>query len=184
MKIQDPSNGQNPSSANADVILSSGEKELMLNLLPSPSPNITSYHVILDETHVANNAVTPLEFQSILAELTSIKIRATYYPFPYSSVTFEEISLETAVIGLDAPGKTRVKFVENATCHMNYTGLSCEKCAEGKTVIIASAKHHNSHGRQQLQRRRRLFRFFFLCLFCWLFYLFVCRDNIKEYAKI
>ena len=115
MKIQDPSNGQNPSSANADVILSSGEKELMLNLLPSPSPNITSYHVILDETHVVNSAVTPLEFQSILAELTSIKIRATYYPFPHSSVTFEEISLETAVIGLEAPGETQAKFVENAT---------------------------------------------------------------------
>ena len=173
MKIQDPSTGQNPSSANADVILSSGEKELMLNLLPSPSPNITSYHVILDEAHVVNSAVTPLEFQSILAELMSIKIRATYYPFPYRSVTFEEISLETAVLGLDTPGETQVKFVENATCQMNYTGLSCEKCAQGETVILASAKHHNSLGRRQLQTGRRLFRFFF-CVSVVLAFLFVC----------
>ena len=153
MKIRDPSNGHTPSSANADVILSSGEKVLMLNLVPSPSPNITSYHVILHETHVINSVVTPLEFQSILAELTSIKILATYYPFPYGSVTFEEISLETAVSGLDTPGEPQVTFVENATCHMNYTGLSCEKCALGKTVLIASSNHHNCQ--RQRQRRRR-----------------------------
>ena len=130
MDIRDPSPGQNPASANGDIILVSGASEVALNLIPSPSPNITSYHVILDETHVVGEEpVSPLDFQSILAELTSLRIRATYY-IP-GSVTFKEISLETAVSEQGVPGEVSVGFVENATCHENYTGLSCELCVQG-----------------------------------------------------
>lgn len=130
MDIRDPSPGENPASANGDIILVSGASEVALNLVPSPSPNITSYHVILDETHVVGEEqVSPLDFQSILAELTSLRIRATYYK--PGSVTFKEISLETAVSEQGVPGKVSVGFVENATCHVNYTGLSCELCAQG-----------------------------------------------------
>ena len=132
MDIRDPGNGQNPPPANGDVILVSGTNEVALNFVPFPSPNITSYHVILDETHViGEQSVSPLEFQSILAELTFLRIRATYYAFPHGSVTFKEISLETAVNGQGAPGEVTVRSVENATCTVNYTGLSCELCARG-----------------------------------------------------
>lgn len=130
MDIRDPSPGQNPAPVDGDVIIVSGASEVALNLIPSPSPNITSYHVILDETHVVGDeSVSPLEFLSILAELTSLRIRATYYA--PGSVTFKEISLETAVNEQGAPGEASVGFVENATCHVNYTGLSCELCAQG-----------------------------------------------------
>ena len=131
MDIRDPGNGQNPHPADGDVILVSGAREVALNFIPSPSPNITSYHVILDEMHVIDEqSMSPLEFQSILAELTSLKIRATYYP--QSSVTFKEVTLETVVTEQGVPGEVAVGFVENATCHTNYTGLSCELCAPGE----------------------------------------------------
>ena len=129
MDIRDPNPGQNPSPADGDVILVSGVSEVALNFIPAPSPNVTSYHVVLDETQVIGESVSSLEFQSILAELTSLKVRATYYAS--GTVTFKEITLETAVDEQGAPGGESVGFVENATCHMNYTGLSCELCAQG-----------------------------------------------------
>ena len=139
MQMRDPGNGQNPPATNGDVILVSGPREVALNFVPAPSPNVTSYHVILDETHVVGGpSVTPLEFQSVLAELTSLKIRATYYPFPQGSVTFKEITVETARNRQGTPGEVGVGFVENATCHVNYTGLSCEQCAQGMPRIFGS----------------------------------------------
>ena len=135
MEIRDPRSGQNPPAAYGDVILGNGAREVALNFIPSPSPNVTSYHVILDETHVVSEPpVSPLEFQSILAELMSLKIRATYYPFPQGSVTFKEVALETGAHAQGAPGEVSVGFVENATCHVNYTGLSCEQCAQGTGI--------------------------------------------------
>ena len=135
MEIRDPGSGQKPLAASGDVILENGAREVALNFIPSPSPNVTSYLVILDETHVVSEPpVSPLEFQSILAELMSFKIRATYYPFPQGSVTFKEVTMETAVQAQDAPGEVSVGFVENATCHVNYTGLSCEQCAQGTGI--------------------------------------------------
>lgn len=87
--------------------------------------------MILDETHVIDGqSVSSLEFQSILAGLTSLKLRASY--FPQSTVTFKEVTLGTAVNERGIPGEVSVGFVENATCHTNYTGLSCELCAPGK----------------------------------------------------
>lgn len=136
MEIRGPGTGHNPPTANGDVILVSGAKKVVLNFVRSPSPNVTSYHVVLDETHVVGGSVSPLEFQSVLAELTSLRIRATYFTFPEGSVTFKEITLETAVSGMGALGGMTVGFVENATCHLNYTGLSCEQCAEGKSILI------------------------------------------------
>ena len=130
MDIRDPNPGQNLSPADGDVILGSGASEVALNFIPSPTPNVTSYHVILDEKQVIGESVSPLEFQSLLAELTSLKVRATYY-LP-GTVTFKEIALETAVDEQGAAGGESVGFVENATCHLNYTGLSCELCAQGK----------------------------------------------------
>ncbi|XP_068695326.1 laminin subunit beta-1-like isoform X2 [Montipora foliosa] len=143
MEMRDLSDGHSSTVANGDVILSSGSKEVMLNFAPSASSNVTSYHVILDENHMVNGAITSLEFQSILAKLTSLRIRATYHDIPrftrrstnhsLPNVTFKKITLETAVKGLGSPGEMRVGFVENSTCHMNYTGLSCERCALGFT---------------------------------------------------
>ena len=125
--------GQNPTGTGGDVILKSGEKEVALNFIPSPSPNITSYHLVLDETHaVVGQSVSAFEFQAILANLTSLKVRATYYPFPNGSVTFQDISLETAIREPGSPEEEWVGFVENATCQVNYTGLSCQRCASGK----------------------------------------------------
>ena len=135
MEIRDPGSGQKPPAASGDVILGNGAREVALNFIPSPSPNVTSYHVILDETHVVSEPpVSPLEFQSILAELMSFKIRATYYPFPQGSVTFKEVTMETAVQTQGAPGEVSVGYVENATCHVNYTGRSCEQCAQGTGI--------------------------------------------------
>lgn len=141
MDVRVPSRGQNPAQANGDVILVSGASEVALNLVPSPSPNVTFYHVILDETHVVGTSVSPLEFQSILAELTSLRIRATYYA--PGSVTFKNISLETAVNEQETPSEVSVGFVENATCHVNYTGLSCEVCTQGKvsSFILILTQH-------------------------------------------
>ncbi|XP_022780822.1 laminin subunit alpha-3-like isoform X1 [Stylophora pistillata] len=132
LDIKDPGNGLNLAAADGDVILASGSKEVALNFIPLPSPNVTSYHVILDETHVIDGQSVPsLEFVSILAELTSLKLRASY--FPQSTVTFKEVTLETAASEQGIPGEVSVGFVENATCHTNYTGLSCELCAPGYT---------------------------------------------------
>ena len=143
MEIRGLGNGHVPPEGSDDVILISGARQVALNFVPSPSPNATSYHVILDETHVVGgSSVSPLEFQSILAKLTSLKIRATYYP--QGSVTFKEITMETAVGAQGASGEVGVRFVENATCHVNYTGLSCEQCAQGNVKLQRSMKVESS----------------------------------------
>lgn len=119
-------------AATGDVILQNNNKEVELKLSPPPSPNTTEYHVVLDETSLArSSSATPFEFQSVLANLTALKIRAVFYPYPQGSAEFKSITLDTAVKDKEAAKSDMISFVENATCHKNYTGLSCEMCAPG-----------------------------------------------------
>ncbi|XP_031551743.1 laminin subunit gamma-1-like [Actinia tenebrosa] len=114
----------------SDVMLEGRGRNVTLFMTPSPSPDTNSYHVVLDEEHVTpSNSVTPFEFQSILTNLTSIKVRALY--FPGGSVSFKRISLAHAVKNETVPENMQVRFAENASCHQNYSGLSCETCAPG-----------------------------------------------------
>lgn len=115
-----------------DVILEGRGRNVTLYMTPSPSLNTHSYHVVLDEEHVIpSNSVTPFEFQSILTNLTSVKVRAVFFPFPKGTVLFKRISLTHAVKDETKPENMHVRFVENAKCHQNYSGLSCETCAPG-----------------------------------------------------
>ena len=115
-----------------DVILSGRGHNVTLRMTPSPSLDIHSYHVVLDEEHVIPaSSVTRFEFQSMLTNLTSIKVRAVFFPFPGGTVLFKNLSLPYAVKNDAVPENMQVGFVENASCHQNYSGLSCKTCASG-----------------------------------------------------
>lgn len=140
------------SSSNASItdipgIIIKGQGiNLTLPLHPTPSKNTTKYYIILDEHHVTSPNMTSFRFQSLLTDLTSLLVPATFYPHPHGHVTFRNISLTHAVKKNDRCGSGQVKFVENATCHENYTGLSCERCASGMDLLVMYYSLVTLHG--------------------------------------
>ncbi|XP_048586843.1 laminin subunit beta-2 isoform X1 [Nematostella vectensis] len=113
-----------PDASKMTAILLSGNRNVTLQA------DVTTGHVTLDETHMVTPSLTPYQFQSLLTNLSGLWIRALYHPHPDGSVRFQGVSLGSA----KARGGGEVAgFVERAECHRNYTGLSCEVCAEGYT---------------------------------------------------
>uniref|UniRef100_A0A8C5GX37 Laminin subunit gamma-1 n=1 Tax=Gouania willdenowi TaxID=441366 RepID=A0A8C5GX37_GOUWI len=70
------------------------------------------------QTYVFSHA----DFQKLLQNLTSIKIRGTY-----STGYLDDVSLVTAVSGPGVPAR----WVEQCTCPQGYEGQHCEQCTVG-----------------------------------------------------
>ena len=75
----------------------------------------------------SNEPVTAFDLQLVLSNLDNISISIDFD----SDVVLHAIALVTAVPSED--NETPVTWVEQCTCPDNYTGLSCEQCAEGYT---------------------------------------------------
>ncbi|ESP04836.1 hypothetical protein LOTGIDRAFT_211656 [Lottia gigantea] len=69
----------------------------------------------------------PQDFITILANITGIKIRATYNAEGVGFI--DDIKLETARRGFE--GGVEASWVERCTCPLGYVGQFCESCAPG-----------------------------------------------------
>lgn len=102
-------------------------------LSPKPSVNVTTYSVLLHE----NNSIKPItasKLQESLANVFQIKLKATF--MSSGSMEITSAKLGTAVKGNNGEFAGNV---ENCTCvDSNYTGLSCQLCSQGESMITNS----------------------------------------------
>uniref|UniRef100_A0A8C5EZ66 Laminin subunit gamma-1 n=1 Tax=Gopherus evgoodei TaxID=1825980 RepID=A0A8C5EZ66_9SAUR len=92
-----------------------------------PSENTVKYAFRLHEAtdYPWRPSLTPFEFQKLLYNLTSIKIRGTY-----SERSAGYLDDVTIVSARPEPG-TPATWVESCTCPAGYHGQFCEHCASG-----------------------------------------------------
>lgn len=90
----------------------------------------------LSSSSPSSSALTSREFQAILFSLEELTVSASYS----TDVVLMSISLDTAVPRSELTDDTdamQSMSVENCTCPVGYTGLSCELCASGYTRTSA-----------------------------------------------
>uniref|UniRef100_A0A146MHL0 Laminin subunit alpha n=2 Tax=Lygus hesperus TaxID=30085 RepID=A0A146MHL0_LYGHE len=116
-----------------DVIISGAGLHLLHYSLELPRANIeTSLSVDLHPSNFQFFNGLPVnreQFMQVLQDLQAIYIRATYWE---NSVTtsVRQIMLETATTNYTS-GSAPSLAVEECQCPPQYTGLSCEECADG-----------------------------------------------------
>ncbi|NXY88567.1 LAMC1 protein, partial [Alcedo cyanopectus] len=94
---------------------------------PYPSENAMTYTFRLHEAtdYPWRPALTAFEFQKLLHNLTSIKIRGTYSE--RSAGHLDDFTVTSARPGPGVP----VPWVESCSCPVGYEGQFCERCSSG-----------------------------------------------------
>ena len=112
-----------------DIFLLLAGQEYNVQLRPDISvpDNHSVVTFTLDENHLAAGEMTAFQFQSLLSNISSFKLR-----LQSESIVISGIVLESAVYHASSIPQDQISFVENVTCFENYTGLSCEVCAAGR----------------------------------------------------
>ena len=126
------------------VILTGDNNAHSFTLKPEPSLAIKKYHAILHEK-LADTPVVAYKFQHDLASLRSVKLGAR--AADVGSVRVGVISLVTASEKLGGGGD-EVGFVENCSCSVNYTSLSCGDCHQGNELVFFVSNAMRSRGRR------------------------------------
>ncbi|XP_060586623.1 basement membrane-specific heparan sulfate proteoglycan core protein-like isoform X4 [Ruditapes philippinarum] len=115
-------------------IISTGQALRLYNLFePGLQEGRTqTYEILLRESSFndlrSNTAPTRETFMTILSDIAGILIRATYHQ-KMASVTLRDVSMDTAVASPTNLGGA--PMVEDCRCPEGYTGLSCQRCADG-----------------------------------------------------
>ncbi len=76
-----------------------------------------------------NRTATAFDLQRVLSSLTNFQLTASYI----SNVSLFQVLLESTSQGDGTSSPSPVSGVEICTCPQNYSGLSCERCAESYT---------------------------------------------------
>ncbi|KFR14673.1 Laminin subunit gamma-1, partial [Opisthocomus hoazin] len=94
---------------------------------PYPSENALTYTFRLHEAtdYPWRPALTAFDFQKLLHNLTSIKIRGTYSE--RSAGHLDDVTITSARPGPGVP----VAWVESCSCPVGYEGQFCERCSSG-----------------------------------------------------
>ncbi|XP_052285983.1 basement membrane-specific heparan sulfate proteoglycan core protein-like isoform X3 [Dreissena polymorpha] len=91
-----------------------------------------TYEILLRESSFndlrTNTAPTRETFMTLLSNVEGILIRATYHQ-KMASVTLRDVSMDTAIP--TPTGLGGAPMVEDCRCPEGYTGLSCQRCADG-----------------------------------------------------
>ncbi|XP_052760298.1 basement membrane-specific heparan sulfate proteoglycan core protein-like isoform X2 [Mya arenaria] len=91
-----------------------------------------TYEILLRESSFndlrSNTNPTRETFMKMLSDVEGILIRATYHQ-NMASVTLRDVSMDTAIP--TPTGLGGAPMVEDCRCPEGYTGLSCERCADG-----------------------------------------------------
>ncbi|CAD6239647.1 GSCOCG00008743001-RA-CDS [Cotesia congregata] len=127
--------GQSSKNNAADVVLISANNiDLLYYSKESLEPNILqSFTVPLLEQFWQRRDGRPANRDHLLmalADVETIRIKATYTSYT-DEAALSEVSLDTAE--KYNTGKERAVEVEECSCPVGYTGLSCEDCAVGYT---------------------------------------------------
>ncbi|XP_044579343.1 basement membrane-specific heparan sulfate proteoglycan core protein isoform X2 [Cotesia glomerata] len=127
--------GQSSKNNAADVVLISANNiDLLYYSKESLEPNILqSFTVPLLEQFWQRRDGRPANRDHLLmalADVEAIRIKATYTSYT-DEAALSEVSLDTAE--KHNTGKERAVEVEECSCPVGYTGLSCEDCAVGYT---------------------------------------------------
>ena len=115
-----------------DVRIEGGGYTLIHNSQTQPNNGeLTRMSVDLTELHFENedsgSYATREEFMRTLVNIQSIQIRGTYKEQPLRA-EISDVSMDTAAVdGLGAVASN----VEQCQCPPNYSGTSCERCANG-----------------------------------------------------
>ena len=111
----------------------SGEELSITNFItaqsnPLPSERLQSYELVLHEDSSLGwrPQLSPLQFMSLLSNLTAIKIRGSY--FTPGEGFIDGVRLETALPG---SGGAPALWVEECSCPVGYRGQHCETCEQG-----------------------------------------------------
>ncbi|KFV16423.1 Laminin subunit gamma-1, partial [Pterocles gutturalis] len=114
-----------------DVVLEGAGLRVSVPLIaqgnPYPSENALTYTFRLHEAtdYPWRPALTAFEFQKLLHNLTSIKIRGTYSE--RSAGHLDDVTITSARPGPGVP----VTWVESCSCPAGYEGQFCERCSSG-----------------------------------------------------
>jgi hypothetical protein len=93
----------------------------------SVSDDLSDITFTLDEDHLAKGDMTAFQFQSLLSNISSFGLR-----FQSKSIVISGIVLQSVAYDPTSLPRHQISFVENVSCFVNYTGLSCEVCAPGR----------------------------------------------------
>uniref|UniRef100_A0A8C5D3E4 Basement membrane-specific heparan sulfate proteoglycan core protein n=1 Tax=Gadus morhua TaxID=8049 RepID=A0A8C5D3E4_GADMO len=92
----------------------------------------TNHVALLPENFLVSESRQPIsrrEFLSVLADVTSVSVRASYSTEPSAVYRLHAFSMETS--DLHARGEKRASAVEICACPPGYAGSSCEGCVAG-----------------------------------------------------
>ncbi|XP_030577117.1 laminin subunit alpha-2 isoform X2 [Archocentrus centrarchus] len=97
-----------------------------------PSSRSTSHMVLLPENFRVSETAQPIsrrDFLSVLANVTSVMVRASYSTEPSAVYRLHSFSMEVA--NPTARGEKSASAVEMCSCPLGYAGTSCEVCVIG-----------------------------------------------------
>ena len=116
------------SAEEMSLILSGRSYDAKLQPDVPVSDNHSAIIFTLDESNLVsdNNDLTEFQFQSLLSNISSLELKVQ------SEIVIREIALQSAVHDVTSDVNDQISFVENMTCFANYTGFSCEACAQGR----------------------------------------------------
>ncbi|XP_046913817.1 laminin subunit gamma-1 isoform X2 [Dermatophagoides farinae] len=95
---------------------------------PLPNSRMQTYRFRLNEdmAYGWSPQLNSRDFIALLANITAIKIKATYSDM--GSGFIDEVMLETAIA---SPGSNQATWVETCSCPDGHTGQHCESCTAG-----------------------------------------------------
>ncbi|XP_049913534.1 laminin subunit alpha-2 isoform X1 [Epinephelus moara] len=97
-----------------------------------PSSPSTNHVALLPENFLVPESAQPIsrrDFLSVLANVTSIMVRASYSTEPSAVYRLHSFSMQVA--NPSARGERRASAVESCSCPPGYAGTSCEMCIPG-----------------------------------------------------
>ncbi|XP_040016243.2 laminin subunit alpha-2 isoform X7 [Gasterosteus aculeatus] len=97
-----------------------------------PSSPRTNRIDLLPENFLVSESVQPIsrrDFLSVLANVTSVMVRASYSTEPSAAYRLHAFSMQVA--NPSAGGERRASAVESCSCPLGYAGTSCEACIPG-----------------------------------------------------
>ncbi|XP_074471145.1 laminin subunit alpha-2 isoform X1 [Sebastes fasciatus] len=121
-----------------------------------PSSSSTNRIALLPENFLVSESTQPItrrDFLTVLANVTTVMVRASYSTEPSAVYRLHSFSMQVA--NPSARGEQRASAVESCSCPPGYAGTSCEACIHGFRRVngnlyngVCEACHCHGHAAQ------------------------------------
>ncbi|XP_037606029.1 laminin subunit alpha-2 isoform X8 [Sebastes umbrosus] len=121
-----------------------------------PSSSSTNRIALLPENFLVSESAQPItrrDFLTVLANVTTVMVRASYSTEPSAVYRLHSFSMQVA--NPSARGEQRASAVESCSCPPGYAGTSCEACIHGFRRVngnlyngVCEACHCHGHAAQ------------------------------------